>query len=158
MWSENIAHNFPEAADLYSKAIELNPKDATLWCNRAYTRIKLEEHGYAMNDACKHSRSLNRHWLWSCATSDGYPIGSQILEGILPVSNPLHNLNWGVKVLIICSRATCYLQTLQYKKAITDFKKVLALEPQNAVVKQQLDSTQKLLRRVEFEKVSFLIA
>lgn len=53
------------------------------------------------------------------------------------------------------SRATCYLQTLQYKKAIGDFKKVLALEPQNAIVKQQLDTTQKLLRRVEFEKVCF---
>lgn len=44
-------HHFNEAADLYTKAIELNPKDATLWCNRAYTRIKLEEHGYGLADA-----------------------------------------------------------------------------------------------------------
>ncbi|CAL1707379.1 unnamed protein product [Somion occarium] len=109
-------HHFTEAADLYTQAIELNPKDATLWCNRAYTRIKLEEHGYALNDAStaiqldpKYSKAYYR-------------------------------------------RATCYLQTLQYKKAIGDFKKVLALEPQNAVVKQQLDGTQKLMRRVEFEK------
>jgi len=35
------------AAQLYSLAIEHNPGDATLFCNRAYTRIKLEEHGYA---------------------------------------------------------------------------------------------------------------
>lgn len=47
----NTGHDFPKAAELYSKAIELNPKDATLWCNRAYTRIKLEEHGYGLNDA-----------------------------------------------------------------------------------------------------------
>ena len=46
-----IGHHFNEAADLYTKALELNPKDATLWCNRAYTRIKLEEHGYGLADA-----------------------------------------------------------------------------------------------------------
>ena len=60
-----------------------------------------------------------------------------------------------VNVRFSFRRATCYLQTLQYKKAIADFKKVLSLEPHNGLVKQQLDSTQKLLRRVEFEKVAF---
>lgn len=49
--SINLDHHFNEAADLYTKAIEINPKDATLWCNRAYTRIKLEEHGYGLADA-----------------------------------------------------------------------------------------------------------
>ena len=49
--SFSIEHNFNAAAQLYTKAIELNPKDATLWANRAFTRIKLEEHGYALNDA-----------------------------------------------------------------------------------------------------------
>ena len=46
------AHDFPEAAKLYSFAIEKNPNDATIWCNRAATRIKIEEHGYALSDAC----------------------------------------------------------------------------------------------------------
>ena len=50
-------------------------------------------------------------------------------------------------------RATCYLQTLRYKQAIADFKKLLTLEPQNQLVRMQLDSTQKILRKVEFEKV-----
>ncbi|KAL6310377.1 Metallo-dependent phosphatase-like protein [Sparassis latifolia] len=49
-------------------------------------------------------------------------------------------------------RATCYLQTLQYKKAIADFRKLLSLEPQNQLVRTQLDSTQKILRKTEFEK------
>ncbi|KAI0823716.1 Metallo-dependent phosphatase-like protein [Trametes gibbosa] len=49
-------------------------------------------------------------------------------------------------------RATCYLQTLRYKQAIGDFKKLLALEPQNQLVRMQLDSTQKILRKAEFEK------
>ena len=44
-------HEFARAAQLYSTAIEHNPGDATLFCNRAYTRIKLEEHGYALHDA-----------------------------------------------------------------------------------------------------------
>jgi serine/threonine-protein phosphatase 5 len=45
------AHEFLRAAKLYTEAIAHNPGDATLFCNRAYTRIKLEEHGYALHDA-----------------------------------------------------------------------------------------------------------
>ena len=51
-------HDFTRAAQLYSTAIKHNPGDATLFCNRAYTRIKLEEHGYALHDAGKHQRSF----------------------------------------------------------------------------------------------------
>lgn len=42
---------------------------------------------------------------------------------------------------------------MKYKQAIADLKKVLQFEPKNDTVKTQLDATQKLLRRVEFEKV-----
>ncbi|KIK67192.1 hypothetical protein GYMLUDRAFT_156704, partial [Collybiopsis luxurians FD-317 M1] len=49
-------------------------------------------------------------------------------------------------------RATCYLQTLSHQKSIADFKKVVALEPQNETVKSQLLATQKLVRKLEFEK------
>ncbi|KAI0630342.1 Metallo-dependent phosphatase-like protein [Trametes polyzona] len=111
-----IAHDFNRAAELYTQAIEKNPLDATLWCNRAYARIKLEEHGYGLSDATtaieldpKYAKAYYR-------------------------------------------RATCYLQTLKYKQAIADFKKLLTLEPQNQLVRMQLDSTQKILRKVEFEK------
>ncbi|KAJ7902034.1 phosphoprotein phosphatase [Mycena olivaceomarginata] len=45
------AHDFPTAVRLYSEAIEKNPTDATIWCNRAYTRTKLEEYGSALADA-----------------------------------------------------------------------------------------------------------
>lgn len=44
-------HDFTTAAKLYSDAIEKNPNESTLWCNRAYARMKLEEFGYALNDA-----------------------------------------------------------------------------------------------------------
>ncbi|KAI0743490.1 phosphoprotein phosphatase [Daedaleopsis nitida] len=110
------AHEFNRAADLYTKAIEKNPADPTLWCNRAYTRIKLEEHGYGLNDA------------------------STAIELDAKYAKAYYR------------RATCYLQTLRYKQAIADFKKLLALEPQNQLVRMQLDSTQKILRKVEFEK------
>ena len=56
---------------------------------------------------------------------------------------------------IKCSfrRGTCYLQILKYAQAIADFKKVVKLEPKNDLVKTQLASTQKLVRKIEFEKV-----
>ncbi|KAI6046039.1 phosphoprotein phosphatase [Pisolithus marmoratus] len=46
-------HNFTAAVKLYSEAIQLNPTDATFWCNRAAARTKLEEHGFALADSSK---------------------------------------------------------------------------------------------------------
>jgi len=55
------------------------------------------------------------------------------------------------------SRATCYLQIAKPQLAVADFKKVVVLEPTNAVVKSQLTATQKLVRRIEFEKVCVML-
>jgi hypothetical protein len=52
------------------------------------------------------------------------------------------------------SRATCYMQILKPQSAVSDFRKVLALEPKNETVRAQMVSTQKLIRKIEFEKVS----
>ena len=41
------------AVEAYSEAIDVNPLDQTLWCNRALARIKLEEFGTALSDASK---------------------------------------------------------------------------------------------------------
>lgn len=49
-------------------------------------------------------------------------------------------------------RATCYLQLAKPQMAVLDFKKVLALEPRNDTVQAQLTATQKLVRKIEFEK------
>ncbi|KAI0051921.1 protein phosphatase 5, partial [Auriscalpium vulgare] len=49
-------------------------------------------------------------------------------------------------------RAMCHLQTLKPQLAIADLRQVLKLEPQNKQVKEQLAQTQKLVRRIEFEK------
>ena len=54
------------------------------------------------------------------------------------------------------SRGTCHLQILKYQQAIADFKKVVKLEPKNDLVKTQLASTQKLVRKIEFEKVTVM--
>ena len=51
-------------------------------------------------------------------------------------------------------RATCHLQTLKPREAVKDLKKVLVLEPDNVTVKDQLSMTQKLIRKIDFEKVS----
>ncbi|KAI5890586.1 protein phosphatase 5 [Schizophyllum commune H4-8] len=110
------AHDFAKAVELYSNAIEKNPGDATIWCNRAYARMKLEEFGYALNDATQ------------AATID-----------------PKYAKAY-------YRRATCYLQTLRPQLAVTDFKRVLQIEPKNDTVRAQLTSTQKLIRKIEFEK------
>jgi serine/threonine-protein phosphatase 5 len=39
------------AIQLYSDSIEKNPNEPTVWCNRAYARMKPEEFGHALNDA-----------------------------------------------------------------------------------------------------------
>ena len=46
----------------------------------------------------------------------------------------------------------CHIQILKPQLAVADLKKVLALEPQNAQVRKELESTQKLVRKIEFEK------
>ncbi|KAL4074176.1 phosphoprotein phosphatase [Scleroderma citrinum] len=111
-----ISHNFTEAVKLYSEAIEVNPTDATFWCNRAAARTKLEEYGFALADASK-----------------AIEIDPKYTKAYY-------------------RRATCYLQIAKPQIAIADFKKVLAFEPKNETVRTQLTATQKLVRKIEFEK------
>ncbi|KXN91059.1 Serine/threonine-protein phosphatase T [Leucoagaricus sp. SymC.cos] len=110
------SHDFPTAAKLYSEAIDKNPNEPTLWCNRTYARMKLEEFGYALSDATQAIQLDPRY------------------------------------VKAYYRRATCYLQTLKPQLAVADFKKILAIEPGNETVRQQMVSTQKLIRKIEFEK------
>jgi serine/threonine-protein phosphatase 5 len=49
-------------------------------------------------------------------------------------------------------RALANLSILKPKLAVGDFRKVVQLDPNNVAGKTQLDSTQKLVRRLEFEK------
>lgn len=59
----------------------------------------------------------------------------------------------GITRRVFKSRATCYMQILKPQSAVADFRKVLALEPKNDTVRSQLIATQKLIRKIEFEKV-----
>ena len=45
------------------------------------------------------------------------------------------------------------MQTLKPQAAVNDFKRVLVIEPKNDTVRAQMTATQKLIRRIEFEKV-----
>lgn len=49
-------------------------------------------------------------------------------------------------------RAQCYLQIMKPQLAVADFKSIIAIEPNNLTVKQQLEGTQRLVRKIEFEK------
>jgi serine/threonine-protein phosphatase 5 len=51
MLTDTPAKDFTESIDLYTEAIQLNPKDATFWHNRAMSKGKMEEHGSAIADA-----------------------------------------------------------------------------------------------------------
>ncbi|KAG2755256.1 phosphoprotein phosphatase, partial [Suillus brevipes Sb2] len=102
-------------------------------CNRAAARTKLEEYGFALSDASKaievdpkYAKAFYRY-----VTGCGYIC---------------------LKLSARISRATCYLQIAKPQLAVADFKKVVALEPRNTIVQSQLTATQKLVRRIEFEK------
>ena len=45
------------------------------------------------------------------------------------------------------------MQIIKPQSAVADFKKILTLEPHNETVRTQMVSTQKLIRKIEFEKV-----
>ncbi|TDL26240.1 protein phosphatase 5 [Rickenella mellea] len=49
-------------------------------------------------------------------------------------------------------RALCHLQIMKPQLAVADFKKVLVLDPGNKLARSQMETTQKLIRRIEFEK------
>ncbi|XP_024387762.1 serine/threonine-protein phosphatase 5 [Physcomitrium patens] len=45
------AHKFASALNLYTQAIELNPKNAVYWANRAFAHTKMESYGSSIEDA-----------------------------------------------------------------------------------------------------------
>ncbi|KDQ21575.1 hypothetical protein BOTBODRAFT_150454 [Botryobasidium botryosum FD-172 SS1] len=49
-------------------------------------------------------------------------------------------------------RGMCRIAILRPQAAIADFKKVVALEPVNKAARVQLDTTSKLVRRIQFER------
>jgi serine/threonine-protein phosphatase 5 len=53
-------------------------------------------------------------------------------------------------------RALCQLSVLRPQLAVADFKKSLALEPQNKLARTQLDATTKHIRRLQFEAVRWI--
>lgn len=55
--------------------------------------------------------------------------------------------------MIDLRRALCHLQIIKPQLAVADFKKVLELDPKNNLARSQMQTTQKMIRRVEFEKV-----
>ncbi|KAB5588592.1 Protein phosphatase 5 [Ceratobasidium theobromae] len=125
-------NHFEEAATKYSAALEYNPFDATLYCNRAYMRMKIEQHGFAIDDATK-AIALDPKYVKAYYRYISFHLQFQRLIQLL-------------------RRAMCYLSILKPQQSIADFRKVVQLDPKNANAKTQLDATVKLVRRIEFEK------
>jgi len=123
--SHATGNDYPNAARLYTEAIAHNPLDATLFCNRALARMRLEEHGYAIGD-CSTCRSFYQVLISICLDPS---YGKALYR-----------------------RALCHLQTLHPQLALQDFKRALTIDPKNVEARRRHTETQKLIRRVEFEK------
>jgi len=118
--------------------------------------MKLEEYGYALNDASKLQVVLGmRGYIDHNKPGQAIELDPTYAKAYYRcVRSPCC-----IQVIPILKspsrRGTCHLQILKYAQAIADFKKVVKLEPTNDLVKTQLASTQKLVRKIEFEKVNF---
>lgn len=93
---------------------------------------------------------------FEAAILNAHPAHTRHTLGLLPVCTSRNRLFLGSKrstLRYITRRAQCHLQMLKPQLAVGDFKKVLAIDPNNKSVKQQMEATQKLVRKIEFEKV-----
>ena len=45
--------NYEEAIKFYTEAINLNPKAAVYYANRSFAQLRIENYGYALEDASK---------------------------------------------------------------------------------------------------------
>lgn len=72
---------YDEALDLYSKAIELNPKVPAYYGNRSFCYIKTEYYGCALDDANKAIELDKKYIKVSC-----YCHNNNITTGVLPRS------------------------------------------------------------------------
>ncbi|POY71537.1 putative Protein-serine/threonine phosphatase [Rhodotorula taiwanensis] len=122
--SQFTQSHYREALDLYTVSLNKNPFDPIVWSNRSAVRLKLEEHGLAIADA---SESLE-----AFLTARAIELDSRAVKAYY-------------------RRAIANLAILKPKAALVDLKHVLALEPNNATARTQLDATQKLIRRLAFE-------
>ena len=58
--------HFAEAIDCYTKAIEINPSVAVYYGNRSFAHMKLENYGFALNDASK-ALELDKTYIKVCS-------------------------------------------------------------------------------------------
>jgi hypothetical protein len=110
---------------------------------------KLEEHGAAIADASESPRT------WGPA-SPSTACTSPTLVLLCPICRSAdfafaHVPSRYAKAFY--RRGLSYLAILRPTAAVPDFKMALEIEPGNRAIREQLDATRKLIRRIEFEKV-----
>jgi serine/threonine-protein phosphatase 5 len=102
---------------------------------------KLEEHGAAIADASESARK------WIPALVPYLPVLPLLTFLAKAISlNPRY-------AKAFYRRGLSYLAILRPTAAVPDFKMALEIEPGNRAIREQLDATRKLIRRIEFEKV-----
>ena len=106
------------------------------------SKAKLEEHGAAIADASMWFISrvslalpeIYRHRICTNSTAQAIAINPQYAKAFY-------------------RRGVSYLAILRPAQAVPDFKQALAIDPHNKSIRDQLNATVKLIRRIEFEKV-----
>ena len=123
--------NFVEALDLYTASLNINPFDPATWCNSELS-------------ICPVSKLMQK---------TGAQVRIKREEFGLAIYDAGKAIELDAKyVKAYYRRALANLSVLQPKKALVDFKKLVALDPKNTAAKAQLDSTIKLVRKMDFEK------
>lgn len=114
----------------------------------AYMRMKIEQHGFAIDDTSKFGscaiRGLGLKLILGYSKSNC--ARPKIYQGLLSVRLILL-LYFEVRYVerdAWIRRALCYLSILRPQQAVADFKKVVQLDPKNANAKTQLDATVKV--------------
>lgn len=116
--------------------------------------MKLEEQGYAIDDASSFCLSRFATFSFQFLLARAIELDPKYVKAYYRLVC-CFNFCLCELSLTLNSRALCHLAIVRPQKAVVDFKKVLQLEPQNKLAKTQLETTQKLIRKTEFEKVWF---
>lgn len=140
-----VAAKYEDAKDSYSRAITFDPTVAVFFSNRSACELKLEQFGLAIEDAgaC----------YMSSPTLPLLPLSLLLIPFfcLFPFTGTAVKLDPKLSKAFF-RRATGHLALLDPKAALPDLKKCQALTPKDPKVRATLDSTNKLIRRLAFEK------
>lgn len=135
---DTIEKDFSKAIELYTKAIEVETdakKLAVLYANRAFSHLKQESFGYALNDA------------QTAIKSDPTYLKGDFFYVIF-VSQNVRN----IKILGYYRRAASLVALGKFKQALSDYELVCKRCPSDEDAKTKFTECNKMVKKIAFEK------